>query len=152
MELRCVKFTNTTRCRVTLQPYFASWESASFRSVPVVSAVVRRPAPLGLEDALADVAVDRGVWRLLVLGRDVPQKRVLRRERDAALVAVRRVDVPDAHHRRLRRLYKCIPQFTQVSGLYVLGYRPGAIILATVKYIKRTKEPSASCRRLESSR
>jgi len=75
----------------------------------VVSAVVRRPAPLGLKDALADVAVDGGIRRVLVLGRDVPQKRVLRRERDAALVAVRRrVDVPDVHRRRLQRLYKCI--------------------------------------------
>lgn len=83
---------------------------------------MRRPAPLGLKDALADVAVDRGVRRLLVLGRDVPQQRVLRRERDAALVAVRhRVDAaPHARRRRrLRQLYKCIPRFTQkVSGLY----------------------------------
>lgn len=78
----------------------------SFRSVSVVSAVVRRPTPFGLKDTLADVAVDRGVRRVLVLGCDMPQKRVLRRERDAALVAVRyRVDVPDVHRRRLRRFY-----------------------------------------------
>lgn len=85
------------------------------RSVPVVSAVVRRPAPLGLEDALADVAVRRGIGRVLVLGRDVPQERVLRGERDAALVAVRRRRVAASRHQRaahhLQRLYKCIPRF-----------------------------------------
>lgn len=109
--------------------------SASFRSVSVVSAVVRRPTPLGLKDALADVAVDRGVRRLLMLGRDVPQKRVLRRERVAALVAVRRrVDVPDVHHRHLRRLYKCIPQVypgSLASTAPRLPPAPGA----TVKHI-----------------
>lgn len=82
-------------------------------SVSVISAVMRRPTPLGFKNTLADVAVDRGVRRVLMLGCDVPQKRVLCRECDAALVAVRRrVDIPDVHHRRLRRLYKCIPQFT----------------------------------------
>lgn len=100
----------------------------------MVSAIVRRPTPLGLKDALADVAVDCGVRRFLVLGRDVPQKRVLRRERDAALVTVRRrVDVPDVHHRRLRRLYKCIPQVypgSLVSTAPRLSPAPGA----TVKY------------------
>lgn len=88
----------------------------------MVSAVVRRPTPLGLKDALADVAVDRGVRRVLVLGRDMPQKRVLRRERDAALVTVRRrVDIPDVHH-HLRQFYKCIPHFTPDLYSLVLGY------------------------------
>lgn len=89
----------------------------------MVSAVVRRSTPLGLKDALADVAVDRRVRGVLVFGRDVPQKCVLRRERDTALVAVRRrVDVPDVHRRRLRQFYKCIPYFTLGLGSLVLSY------------------------------
>lgn len=99
-----------------LQPHFVSQKSRISRSVSVVSAVVRRPTPLSLEDSLADVAVSRGVGRVLVLGRDVPQQGVLRRECDAALVAVRRRHVdaaPDRWRSRLQRLYKLrIPPFT----------------------------------------
>lgn len=128
------QFANTTRCRDTAWNVAADHirisrhgARSSFRSVSVVSAVVRRPAPLGLKDALADVAVNRGVRRLLVLGRDVPQKRVLRRERDAALVAVRhrrrrRVDVPDVRRRRLRQLYKAFLSLPR-SLASVLRYR-----------------------------
>lgn len=59
-----------------------------FRSVSVISAIMRRPAPFGLEDALANVTVDRGVRRVLVFGSDVSQKSVLRRKCNAALVAI----------------------------------------------------------------
>lgn len=88
---------------VTLQPYFVR-KSAIFRSIPVVSAIMRRPAPFGLEDALTNVAVDRGIRRLLVLGRDVPQKSVLRRKCNATLVAIRcrRMNAPGRC--RLQRL------------------------------------------------
>lgn len=74
-------------------------KSAIFWSVSVVSAIMRRPAPFGLEDALANVAVDRGVGRVLVLGRDVSQKSVLRRKRNAAFVAIR--------HRRMNAPGRC---------------------------------------------
>lgn len=65
---------------------------------------MRRPAPFGLEDALTNVAIDRGVRRLLVLGRDVPQKSVLRRKRNATLVAIRRRCMNAPGRCRLQRL------------------------------------------------
>lgn len=62
----------------------------SLRSVSVVSTVMRRPTPFRLEDTMTDVAIGRRIRRVLVLGRDVPQKSVLRRKRNTALFAVRR--------------------------------------------------------------
>lgn len=88
---------------VTLQPYFVR-KSTIFKSIPVVSAIMCRPAPFGLEDALTNVAVDRGIRRLLVLGRDVPQKSVLRRKCNAALVTIRRRRMNAPGRCRLQRL------------------------------------------------
>lgn len=92
----------TIWCNITV--VFRAEIGDFFWSVSVVSAIMCRPAPLGLEDALANVAVNRGVRRVLVLGCDVSQKSVLCRKRNTALVAIRRrrMNAPDRH--RLQRL------------------------------------------------
>lgn len=103
----------------------------------MVSAVVRRPAPLSLEDTLADIAVRRGIGRVLVLGRDVPQKCVLRGERDAALVAVRRRRVGASGHRRatrrLRRLYT-----NAFLDFYLSGGLPEEMLAARFRPLQDT--------------
>jgi hypothetical protein len=53
----------------------------------MVSAVVRCSTPLGLENTLANVAVDRGIRLILVLGRNVPQKSALSRKCNATFIA-----------------------------------------------------------------
>lgn len=103
INLPILYWRNITIHDVTLQPYFVR-KLAIFRSISVVSAIMRRPAPFGLEDALANVAVDCGVRRLLVLGGDVSQKSVLRRKCNAALVAIRGRRMNASGRCRLQRL------------------------------------------------